>query len=95
MKKEIFSIKPYGIIYFNEEMAKAMGFEYGDELEFKFTRDAVLFKINNNQLKGVKVSQASTSGFSIRDKYINRAIIKRHQYDVSITKEGEWFKIED
>lgn len=94
MNKEIFSIKPYTSIYFNAFLAKKIGFEYGDELEFRFTSDSAYFRINNNQIKGVKVHQASTSGFTIENRNVHKELSKKFMYDVNVVEhEDGWFKI--
>lgn len=94
MNKEIFSIKPYKSIYFNAMLAKKIGFQHGDELEFRFTSDSAYFRINNNQIKGVKVHQASTSGFTIENRNVHKELSKKFMYDVNVVEhEDGWFKI--
>ena len=94
MNKEIFSIKPYKSIYFNAMLAKKIGFQHGDELEFNFTKEGCFFRINNNQLKGVKVHQASTSGFTIDNRIVHKRLSKLFMYDVNVVEhEDGWFKI--
>ena len=94
MNKEIFSIKPYKSIYFNAMLAKKIGFQLGDELEFNFTKEGCFFRINNNQLKGVKVHQASTSGFTIDNRIVHKRLSKLFMYDVNVVEhEDGWFKI--
>lgn len=93
MNKEIFSIKPYTSIYFNAMLAKKIGFQHGDELEFRFTSDSAYFRINNNQIKGVKVHQASTSGFTIENRNVHKELSKKFMYDVNVIEDDGWFKI--
>jgi len=93
MNKEIFSIKPYKSIYFNAMLAKKIGFQLGDELEFRFTSDSAYFRINNNQINGVKVHQASTSGFTIENRNVHKELSKKFMYDVNVIEDDGWFKI--
>lgn len=93
MNKEIFSIKPYKSIYFNAMLAKKFCFQLGDELEFRFTSDSAYFRINNNQIKGVKVHQASTSGFTIDNRIVHKRLSKLFMYDVNVIEDDGWFKI--
>ena len=68
--------------------------ENGDELEFNFTKEGCFFRINNNQLKGVKVHQASTSGFTIENRNVHKELSKKFMYDVNVVEhEDGWFKI--
>ena len=93
MKDPLFTIRASGKIYFNKLMADRIGFNYGDNLEFKITDKSVYFRICNECPDACRVYAAGTSGFTICDKNIYNRVSKVNIFDVRIVRVRNWFKI--